>query len=149
MKLFTRIAVGMLLVSAAAGAAQARTVNGASGRAVLGSDLSCFNSWNTAAVNVCSTAKWFDVPLMVDNPGSRQVQINGAGTNQGDVKCNIAVVDQHITMIWGTTQVSIGGLSSGGFWIAGVVPSVPAGGMMWASCLVAPGGRVDSFTYTP
>jgi hypothetical protein len=138
----------MLLVSVG-GIAQARTVNGASGRAVLGSEVSCFNSWNTAAVNVCSTAKWFDLPLMIENAGSRQIQLNASGTNQGDVKCNIAIVDQHITTIWGTNQASLGGGVYGVLWTAAVVPPVPAGGMMWASCLIAPGGRLDSVTYAP
>lgn len=113
------------------------------GRAVFASDASCFNLLHNGVVNVCSTARTFEVPLPVHNSGVKNVVITGNsatcqahGRNSGTTASTSGTA---VTLVAGSTpdtKTSVG-------------VNLPAGGRIFLTCSIASGGSVLNVDTSP
>ena len=119
--------------------AQARTVNGPAGSAINASDVGCF-SHNAAAIwNSCSSTKKIGFPLVVDTPGSKNINVtmSGSGTctawGASNINTNVDFPD------WKFNPTVLG---NGYFQLRMEGITVPSGGYLAVECDLGPNSTI-------
>jgi hypothetical protein len=126
----------------------ARTQSASTGRAVSAADISCFGMWYGSMTNNCSAAKSFDIPLVVDNTGSKTTTVTAyAASSANIVSCAEFAVNPEITSYWGGSYVNIPSWGTASFNVTGA--SVPSGGFAYVNCSMNNGGRVNGVSFNP
>ncbi len=129
--------------------AAARTTPASSGRAQFWSDGSCFVMSYSSMQNSCTTAKSFELPLVVDNAGSKTVYVTAYGaSSSNNVGCIAVGVNREVTAAWSSPRLYLPAFGSSQI-ITLTGAYVPSGGYLYANCWLNPSGRVNVVDYNP
>jgi hypothetical protein len=138
--------IGIGLVLLIAGNAHARGVPASAGRAVFGSQDSCFNLSNSMVINTCSVDVFFEIPVEIDTSSSKGISIYGKRNGANTLQCAPLGMDQVGNVVSNPGFVAWANNASAVLQLGNVF--VPSAGYMFVQCLIGPGskvGRVDFF----
>ena len=128
----------------------ARTVPASAGRPVNASDFACFAMGSSMMTNVCTTAKRFELPLVVDNAGNKTVTISARGASNSSNVCCRAVGGSRDGLTFYASNLNVDQCLPS-FGAARLITMtgayVPDWGYLWASCEVRPGGTIITAGY--